>query len=910
MRDSAAGIAAQLGAACTPFIARVRGRGAAGDRARPGAAADRSASGALLLGENAPPAQTTGWFTLSLQGRTSSLLPADASADAVRAAVAALDADGTWGFGGRVEVSDAVVAPAGALLAAGAPQRAWAVTFAGAYGSVPLLAADASLLVPAHGGIINVTRAVAGVTCEVQDVVLASSSPVAGTFACAYRGVSTPPLAANASADALAAALQALPTIAAPVAVTRRPAGAAGIVWRVAFEHGDATTTGDLPQLACTSVSLTSATRDARVATNAIANGAAARLGGLVTLSTAASGSGGALVTLQVNASAAELAAAVAQLGLLSTPLSQEADLNVTVTSRAGAPAEGVDWLIELPVASEDAPAIVVAASQLTGTGAAASAAVLQHGMLLARVRVALSAGSGTLAGTFRLAVQLRPAGGDDTASLLPDTTAALAASASAAAIELALEAMPGVDDVLVTDVASAPSNRTFDVTFVNISALAPAWVDGDAPTAIESWAITLQVLGTGTTLVTSSGALPFASVVQLQADELLTSAPTQQLVTGYLALSAPAASRDSTRPPRASLVRVPVNASADDMIAALEALAGVGHVSAAVKVVRVTPAARTVEWRVVVDDATAVNAVALAVDAAGVVCAVPGALVTAAVLAPPATTVPTGCTATSNATLTLAAPWRSNCTSAPLRYVDSARRVAAEVAAVLQVPAADVTVDSWPAAAFAASWRIQLPAYLGAMPLLQAVLSLSGAGTSPQCGAAAVAAVNVSRLQAGVAAEVQRVELAASSAIEASGTFTLVLNGARTQPLPATATAAEVAAALAALPTVGTGGVQVADAVPAVNRAGGRVWLVTFASNPGGVTLLRGFPGEHTLTANATSDAAVVATLLVPGAASGLAGTFQLSSPLGDASALLPWNARARQPSQPRSLRCRWWEP
>jgi hypothetical protein len=782
---------------------------------------------------------------------------------------------------------------------------AFRITFVGVTTPLPLL--SARLLSNESGEAVEllVARSRALVPPETQDVEVrrpaAGAIAAAPGFVCAHRGATTALLPWAVAADALAAALRTLPTVGGAAlrvrALTLDAASGTGALaiprtLRVSFEDGDALSRGvGIPLLSCAPVGGAGGSVEVR----RVVAGAAAPLGGSLSLALALPG-GPAPVSLALPPTVASVQSALAALSLLRAP-GDAAAANVTLVPGRGGAGGSLDVEIALPASSGDAPPLlVVSSAAMSGTGASAAVSGVQDGAPLDTFALSLTSavGGAPLAGSLVLSL-----GAAATAPIaLPTSPVArgsAAESAFLASIRAALEALPGVRHALVTPlgvasaavgnasaVASTPSvfsatrdALAFELALVEVEPrVREAGGAAGAP----------HFLGLGSATVSGvvGAAAPAATVSRLGTDALAGlaasfDAPLEGIeVDVVLDLIGGAAGGDA--PARALRARFPALAAPTAVDAALRrALVG-ALPSLAAADIRVLSANRTAdalgasaEWRVSVGGPLAAALVGLRAGAAraagdealrrvALAADIPGA--PALPLAP----LPT-CGVERGARFVLA--------GAPAMALDAAapaEDVAAAVAASTGLPLDAIAVSRVPGALpGAAAWDVTFASRLGDVPALSASLlprgavagapaalaagvtarapptPLGGALLPPACaapGALAPAGIAIERRVHGVRAAVQRVALRASSVL-VGGSFTLSLAGAATAPLPHDASAAEVAAALAALPSLGEGGVRVTPAPIVDARSLGAAWDITFAGWPGAPPLLAGNGSE-----------------------------------------------------------------
>lgn len=370
-----------------------------------------------------------GHFTLEYGFHASAPLPFNASAAEMAAAIGNLSA----AFG-MVDVSRRALTSG----------YQWNVTFANLNGDPATLFLNSSGL-SGLGLSSSTTTLVNGVASEVQAVTVRQAN--GGTFALGFRDAWTTPLAHDASADDVASALEALSTLGS-LSVSRSTEGAS-VTWAVTFLGNG----GDLPLLRADAsglLSMSSAFPPDRpsVVVRELQAGSSASLGGSFGVSFDATGDGVAESTiLAYDVSASTMQSALRALG---------GSLNSVVVSREAYGFNGgYAWDVTFASGSGDNPLMAINTALLSGSAPYALVAKKRTGTQpeVQAIRTTVSAGSAS--GTFFLSFQDK-------------ATSSLAASATAAQVQTALNALPSIGAVSVSRISLGSNCFRWLVTFAS----------------------------------------------------------------------------------------------------------------------------------------------------------------------------------------------------------------------------------------------------------------------------------------------------------------------------------------------------------------------------------------------------------------------------------------------------------
>ncbi|RLN94296.1 hypothetical protein BBJ28_00004863 [Nothophytophthora sp. Chile5] len=297
-------------------------------------------------------------------------------------------------------------------------------------GDIPALRIQSNLTNGAGTVPVTVTETRKGVVCEIQNVTLASSpGGLAGSFKLAYQGSTTSSLPFAADADALQAALEQLPTIDAVNVTLISPNTEGGRTWMVAFPFQ----AGDLPSLQITGI-LTTVGISPTIGVSEVQKGRMRPLTGSFSI-----GYQGSQTQVAVGSSAAQIKSALLALSPLTSQTIQVALAQSDFTG-------GFSWDVTF-VSSVPTDLITMGVTQTAGEQPYGFVQRLQTGTQPAVQQIqTLSSAGGTISGTFFLSY------GDD-------TTSALASSCSAAAMEAALNQLPSIGAVKVSQTAGTLSS-------------------------------------------------------------------------------------------------------------------------------------------------------------------------------------------------------------------------------------------------------------------------------------------------------------------------------------------------------------------------------------------------------------------------------------------------------------------
>jgi hypothetical protein len=370
---------------------------------------------------------TSGTFTLTFAGQTTGPIPYNATAAQIRAALVSLSNIGP----------DDITVTGGPI-----HTTAVTVTFAGGLGyqNVPQIEADSSLLNDVVLTVTTTTTAVAGVD-EVQS--LSNTDATGGTFTLTFGAQTTTPLPYNATAAQIQVALVLLTNINfGDVQVTGGPINEQPVT--ITFVNRLGAT--DVTQILVNNTGLTGGTVGIVASTT---TEGVTQINEVQTIAATGATSGTFTLTfdgqttgpIAYNASAAQI-----QIALVA--LSNIGPDDVVVT---GGPMHLTGVAIEFTgaFAGMDAESLVGNASNLFGSTIIVTTTTSGQPPLIQVIRV----GSAVSGGTFTL-------------SYAGATTAPIAYNASAAQIELALQALSTIDNVMVTGNLAPGASST--VTFID----------------------------------------------------------------------------------------------------------------------------------------------------------------------------------------------------------------------------------------------------------------------------------------------------------------------------------------------------------------------------------------------------------------------------------------------------------
>ena len=370
---------------------------------------------------------TSGTFTLTFDGQTTGPIPYNATAVQIRAALVSLSNIGP----------DDITVTGGPIHTA-----AVTVTFAGALGfqHVPQIEADSSLLNDVALTITTTTTAVAGVN-EVQS--LSMTDATEGTFTLTFGGQTTTPLPYDATATQIQMALVLLTNINfGDVQVEGGAINTAAVtitfVDELGFENVDQITVDNTGLSDGATGIVASTTTEGVTQINEVQTVAATgATSGTFTLTYDGQTTG----PIAYNATAAQVQSALIALSNIGPD-------DVVVT---GGPVHLAGVAIEFTgaFAGMDAESLVGNAASLFGSTIVVTTTTGGQSPLVQVIRV----GSAVSGGTFTL-------------SYAGATTAPIAYNASAAQIELALEALTTIDAVMVTGNLAPGGSST--VTFID----------------------------------------------------------------------------------------------------------------------------------------------------------------------------------------------------------------------------------------------------------------------------------------------------------------------------------------------------------------------------------------------------------------------------------------------------------
>jgi hypothetical protein len=787
-------------------------------------------------------ARARGYFALNVGGAATAPISPEASAEQVRIALAALEVS--------VPGISSVKVTKEPQSADMRIQASWLVTFDGIVGSRGQITADTRLLMD---GLIEASTIVDAIACEVQDVAIHTQTlNPQGFLQCSYRGSVSDPVDVRASEATFAAVIGAIPTVGTTVKVLKVVSTSSTRLYtfRVIFLNGDTATIGDLPLLSCASINVTDTTGNpVDVTVYPVLDGRGVDFSGFMNVSAP----NGKWVRISTDAAIDDIIQMVQELGVLPSSAARGSG---TVTPSI-IPVEGRRgriWKIVYPAAAANVPAIKVSVMDLVGTGFSAVVRTITDGTPLQTIRVSMLpvAPGNRVSGSYRIAL-----GGE--------VTPELPVIANSTTIKQALETLSPIRQVAVDMIAQTLAGIRVNSLVFDIIVVSSKY-------PLSNDATSFSVLGIDSSLRGSVLSSPNVNLInvtvsQTRSDSLFgahENAATGNFFLGFTApvppeyVSTTALWADS----------IPFGAPQSLVKERLQSLPILGNVEV-VRSSSISDGTLTLSYSIFFGDSS--RAVPLLVvdtsqlatvgQVSSSVVSSLGAGACAAYLAP--------------IRFVLSAPWISSAISNSISADTRPDVVAREVEKLLGISTGAVSANKTRDGMASVFYDLLFPGSLGNVPTLVPTLVNSFPSDAPSnCGPSATA----TEVRQGIRAAVQRLELIANSVIY-EGNYTLYYNGARTKPIRHDASPVDIAQALKDLPTIGLSGVEVSQepSPDNYNAASGRVYYVTFVSNPGPVPLLQGDPNERSLVSNATWDARVLVTTVVAGEATPLSGDFIL---------------------------------